>query len=165
MSKIGQAVLKILTKRWFLRVKCRHYGKIRIFRKWPLGPFYDPPCPLTSCKKSENVSNERILRKLRKTLFLDCPLVYFWTRPSMNASFIALFLGKLVAVFISFIISHILTKKEQNRSNGSCDIDEKVMFARKMPPLWKNQNFRKMAARPILWPTMLSNFMQKIRKI
>ena len=69
MSKIGQAVLKILTKRWFLRVKCRHYGKIRIFRKWPLGPFYDPPCPLTSCKKSEK-SNEQILRKLRKAQFL-----------------------------------------------------------------------------------------------
>ena len=69
MSKIGQTVLEILTKRWFLRVKCRHYGKIRIFGKWPLGPFYDPPCPLTSCKKSEK-SNERILKKMRKTPFL-----------------------------------------------------------------------------------------------
>ena len=69
MSKIGQTVLEILTKRWFLRVKCRHYGKIRIFEKWPPGPFYDPPCPLTSCQKSEK-SNERILRKMRKTPFL-----------------------------------------------------------------------------------------------
>ena len=56
-------------------------------------------------------------------------------------------------------------KNEQNRSNGSSDIDEKVIFVRKMPPLWKNQNFREMAARPILWPTMSSNFMQKIKKI
>ena len=159
MSKNGQTVLEILTKRWFLRVKCRHYGKIRIFRKWPLGPFYDPPCPLTSCKKSEK-SNEQILRNMRKTLFLDYHLVYFWTLPSMNASFIALFLVKLVVVLVSFIIWHILTKNKQNRSNGSWDIDEKVFFVRKMPPLWKNQNFREMTARTILWPTMPSNFMQ-----
>ena len=68
MSKIGQTVLEILTKRLFLHVKCRHYGKIRIFGKWPLGSFYDPPCPLTSCTKSAK-SNERILRNVRKTLY------------------------------------------------------------------------------------------------
>ena len=62
--------------------------KIRIFGKWPLGLIYDPPWPLTSCKKSEK-SNERILRNVQKTLFLDCHLVYFWTRQSMNTSFIA----------------------------------------------------------------------------
>ena len=75
-------------KRLFLRAKCRHFGKTRIFRKWPLGLFYDPPCPLTSCKKSEKLK-ERILRNVQKTIFLDCHLVYFWTRQSMNASFIA----------------------------------------------------------------------------
>ena len=48
--------------------KCRHYGKIRIFGKKPLGSFYDPPSPLTLCKKSEK-TNEPILRKVQKTLF------------------------------------------------------------------------------------------------
>ena len=67
---------------------------------------------------------------------------YFWTRRSMNALFIALFLGKPIAVLIWFIIWHILRKNEQNRLNGSWDIDEKVIFERKMPPLWKIQNFR-----------------------
>ena len=50
---------------------CRHYRKIRIFGKWPLGAFCDPPCSLTSCKKSEK-SNERIWRKVQKT-------PYFWS--------------------------------------------------------------------------------------
>ena len=74
--------LSILTKRWFLRVKCRNYGKIRIFGKWPIGLFYDPPCTLTSCKKSEK-SNERILRKMRKTPFL-VNLGPFWAHLSPN---------------------------------------------------------------------------------
>ena len=100
-----------IDKRWFFCVKCRHYGKIWIFRKWPLGPFYDPPCPLTSCRKSEK-SNERILRNVHKTLFLDRHLVYFWTRPGMNASLIAWFACKVLAVLIVFIIWHILMKNE-----------------------------------------------------
>ncbi len=157
-------VLEKLTKRWFLRKKGCNYGKTRIFGKWPLGPFYDPPCPLTSCKKSEK-SNEQILRKVQKTILLDRHLVYSWTHPSMNAYCIAKFAWKPIDVLILFIIWHFLMKNEQNRSNGSWDIDKKVIFAHKMPPLWKNQNFREMAARPILWPNMPSNFMQKIRKI
>ena len=164
MSKISQAVLKILTKMWILSVKWCHYGKIRIFGKWPPGLFYDPPCPVTSCKNSKK-SNEWILKNKQKPIFFYCHLVCFWARLSINPSVIAKFVWKLVDVLISFVIWHILMKYEQNRSNGSWDIDEKVIFVRKMPPLWKNQNFREMAARPILWPTMPSNFMQKIRKI
>ena len=100
MSKIRQTVLEILMERWFLRVKCRHYGKITIFRIWLLGSLYDSPCSLYFMQKSEK-SKKQILRNVRKTIFLDCHLVYFWTRPSMNASFIALFLSKLVALIIS----------------------------------------------------------------
>ena len=96
---------------------------------------------------------------------MDCHLVYFWARLSMNSLFIAEFVWKLVDVLISFVIWHILMENKQNRLNCSWDIDEKVIFACKMPQLWKKINFREMAARPILWPTMPSNFMQNIRKI
>ena len=101
--------------------------------------------------------SEKPIFGLSSGLFLDTPDHEF-----LGYSQICV---KLVDVLISFVIWYILMKNEQNRSNGSWDIDEKVIFARKMPPLWKNQNFRKMAARPILWPTMPSNFMQKIKKI
>ena len=60
----------------FLRNKCRHYGKIRIFGKWPLGSFNGPLWSLTSCKKSEK-SNGAFSGKLRKTLFLAI-LGSFW---------------------------------------------------------------------------------------
>ena len=54
----------------FSNHKRRHYGEIRIFGKKPLGAFYDPPTPLTLCKKSEK-TNEPIFRKVQKTLFLS----------------------------------------------------------------------------------------------
>ena len=70
MSKIDQSVLEILTKRWFLPIKCRNYGKIKIFWKWLLGPFYDPPwVNVTSCKNSKK-SNEWILKNKQKPNFL-----------------------------------------------------------------------------------------------
>ena len=53
------------------------------------------------------------------------------------------FVWKLVDVLISYVIWHILMKIEQFRSNCSCDIDEKVIFPRKMLQLWKNKNFKK----------------------
>ena len=58
----------------FLRNKCRNYGKIRIFGKWPPGSFYGPLWSLTSCKKSEK-SNGAFQRKVRKTQFWS-----FWVR-------------------------------------------------------------------------------------
>ena len=68
ISKIGQTIPEILEKMRFSAHKCRHYERIRIFRKKTLGPFYDPLFPLTLCKKSEK-TNEPILRKVQKTLF------------------------------------------------------------------------------------------------
>jgi len=137
MSKIGQTVLEILTKRLFLHVKCRHFGKIRIFGKWPLGSFYDPPCPLTSCTKSAK-SNKRILRNVRKTLYFGPSPGLFLDTPKheyLSKSIICVKTDKYTYSFNYLTRFHEKTSKiGQNRS---WDIDEKVIFAHKMPPLWK----------------------------
>ena len=68
LVKIGQTIPEILVKMRFSDRKCRNYGKIRIFGKKPLGPFYDPLFPLTLCKKSEKQMG-RFWEKSKKPYF------------------------------------------------------------------------------------------------
>jgi len=113
--KIGQTVPKLWTKKCFSRAKCRHYGKIRIFVKLPPGPFYDPPSPLTSCRKIKN-SNERIFRKGKKPLFLG-RFGRIWACPGPKK-----FLSKIrLRHFSIFTMTNHHSKNQKNPMNGFWD--------------------------------------------
>ncbi len=54
-SKIGQTVLEILTKMWFLLVNCHHYGKFRIFEKMVAKPILWPTMPCNFMQKIRKI--------------------------------------------------------------------------------------------------------------
>ena len=103
--------------------------------------------------------------KCAKNLIFGPSPVLFLNTPEHECLFCSIIFVKTDrCIYFIYYLKHF-SEKWAKSVNGSWDIDKKVIFACKMPPFWKNQNFRKMAARLILWPTMPSNFMHKISKI